>query len=292
MRKVMEEVEFEGELADFFEYLNTDQRFYYDDKEELLSGYRALREDVEKKSLNIFNAMPAADFEIRPVEPFREQSAAGGSYMSAAPDGSRPGVFYVNTYDMSARPMWAMESLYLHEAVPGHHFQISIQRELDELPRFRRFGGYTAFSEGWGLYAESLGKELGVYEDPYQYFGALAAELFRSIRLVVDTGLHAKGWTRQQVLDYMYANTAIKEARAVSETERYIAIPGQALAYKIGQLKIAELRQNAEQALGEDFDVKAFHAQILEDGALPLDVLETKIERWVGDQRQRVAASE
>jgi uncharacterized protein (DUF885 family) len=289
MRKVMEEVEFEGELADFFEYLNTDERFYYDDKEELLSGYRALREDVEKKSLNIFNAMPAADFEIRPVEPFREQSAAGGSYMSAAPDGSRPGVFYVNTYDMSARPMWAMESLYLHEAVPGHHFQISIQRELDELPRFRRFGGYTAFSEGWGLYAESLGKELGVYEDPYQYFGALAAELFRSIRLVVDTGLHAKGWTRQQVLDYMYANTAIKEARAVSETERYIAIPGQALAYKIGQLKIAELRQNAEQALGEDFDVKAFHAQILEDGALPLDVLETKIERWVDDQHQRIA---
>ncbi|MBA3563441.1 MAG: DUF885 domain-containing protein [Gammaproteobacteria bacterium] len=288
MRKVMEQVGFEGDLPAFFEFLDTDDQFYFDDKEALLSGYRSLRDDVETKTLEIFNAMPKADFEIRPVEPFREQSAAGGSYMAATPDGSRPGVFYVNTYDMSARPKWAMESLYLHEAVPGHHFQISIQRELEELPRFRRFGGYTAYSEGWGLYAESLGKEIGVYEDPYQYFGALAAELFRSIRLVVDTGLHAKGWTREQVLDYMYENTAINEARAVSETERYIAIPGQALAYKIGELKIAELRQRAEEELGEDFDVKEFHAQVLGTGALPLDVLEAKINRWINSE-QRVA---
>ncbi|CAN5220608.1 DUF885 family protein [soil metagenome] len=291
MRKVMEEVDFEGDLKAFFEHLNTDEKFYFDDKGELLSGYRELREDVEMKALKIFNAMPVADFEIRPVEPFREQSAAGGSYMSAAPDGSRPGVFYVNTYDISARPKWAMESLYLHEAVPGHHFQISTQRELEELPRFRRFGGFTAYSEGWGLYAESLGKEIGVYEDPYQYFGALAAELFRSIRLVVDTGLHAKGWTREQVLDYMYDNTAIKEARAVSETERYIAIPSQALAYKIGQLKIAELRKLAEGELGTDFDVKEFHEQVLSSGALPLNVLEAKLKRWI-ESEQRVAKSE
>jgi uncharacterized protein (DUF885 family) len=177
-----------------------------------------------------------------------------------------------------------MESLFLHEAIPGHHFQGALAVELDQLPSFRRFGGYTAYSEGWGLYAESLGKELGMYQDPYQYFGALAAELWRAIRLVVDTGLHSKDWSRQQVLDYMYANTAIKEARAVSEAERYIAIPGQALAYKIGQLKIRELRTRSEKALGEKFDIKAFHAQVLEDGELPLSVLETKIDRWVASQ--------
>jgi uncharacterized protein (DUF885 family) len=175
-----------------------------------------------------------------------------------------------------------MESLFLHEAVPGHHFQISTQRELEDLPRFRRFGGYTAYSEGWGLYAESLGKELGVYQDPYQHFGALAAELWRAIRLVVDTGLHHKGWTREQVLDYMYSNTAVKEARAVSEAERYIAIPSQALAYKVGQLRISKLRDRAEKELGERFDVREFHAQVLKDGALPLDVLEQKIDNWIG----------
>jgi uncharacterized protein (DUF885 family) len=177
-----------------------------------------------------------------------------------------------------------MESLFLHEAIPGHHFQISIQQEMDDLPRFRRFGGFTAFSEGWGLYAESLGKELGVYTDPYQYFGSLNAELWRAIRLVVDTGIHAKGWSRQAVLDYMYANSAVKPARAVSEAERFMAIPGQALAYKIGQLKILELRERAEQALGDDFDVKAFHRLVLIDGALPLSLLETKVDRWVAEQ--------
>jgi uncharacterized protein (DUF885 family) len=177
-----------------------------------------------------------------------------------------------------------MEPLFLHEAIPGHHFQISIQRELEDLPKFRRFGGYTAFSEGWGLYAESLGKELGVYTDPYQYFGALNAELWRARRLVVDTGLHAKGWSRQDVLDYMYANSAVKEARAVSEAERFVAIPGQALAYKIGQLKIRELRDRAEQKLGDDFDVREFHSVILVDGALPLNLLEMKVDRWIAAQ--------
>jgi uncharacterized protein (DUF885 family) len=177
-----------------------------------------------------------------------------------------------------------MESLFLHEAIPGHHFQISIQQEIEGLPRFRRFGGYTAFTEGWGLYAESLGKELGVYTDPYQYFGALNAELWRAIRLVVDTGLHFKGWSRQDVLDYMYANSAVKEARAVSEAERYMAIPGQALAYKIGQLKIRELRDRAEEALGDRFDVRAFHTEVLIDGSMPLSMLEAKIDRWIEAQ--------
>jgi len=199
-------------------------------------------------------------------------------------DGTRPGIFYANAYDIKARGKWAMESLFLHEAIPGHHFQIMIQRENENLPAFRRYGGFTAFSEGWGLYAESLGKELGAYTDPYQYFGSLNAELWRAIRLVVDTGIHAKGWTRQEVLDYMYANSAVAEARAVSEAERFMANPGQALAYKIGQLKIREIRDNAEKRLGDQFDIKDFHTQILKDGAVPLSILEAKIDRWVEAQ--------
>jgi uncharacterized protein (DUF885 family) len=178
-----------------------------------------------------------------------------------------------------------MEALSLHEGNPGHHFQITIAREQKDLPRFRRFGGYTAYSEGWGLYAESLGPDLGMYRDPYQYFGRLEGELFRAIRLVVDTGLHSKGWTREQVLEYIDANSATSEARRVAETERYIAIPGQALAYKLGQLKISELRARAEQALGERFDVRKFHTAVLADGALPLDVLEAKVDRWIAAQK-------
>lgn len=281
MRGVMEEVGFEGDLHAFFEHVNESDEFYYENGEQLVQGYEDLRDRVESLAPKLFTDIPDADYEIRPVEPFREQSASGASYMRSAPDGSRPGVFYVNTYDIEARPKWAMESLFLHEAVPGHHFQIASQQALEALPAFRRFGGYTAYVEGWGLYAESLGKELGAYTDPYQYFGALNAELWRAIRLVTDTGMHHLGWTREQALDYMYANSAVKEARAVSEAERYIAIPSQALAYKIGQLKISELRAEAEQALGDDFDVKAFHSQVLDSGSLPLDVLEAKIDRWI-----------
>jgi uncharacterized protein (DUF885 family) len=241
----------------------------------------AIKRRVDPALPRLFGVLPKADYEIRAVEPFREKSAAGGQYQAASVDGSRPGVFYANAYDLKARPKWAMESLSLHEGNPGHHFQISIQREQADLPAFRRFGRYTAYSEGWALYAESLGPELGMLTDPYQYYGMLEAELWRSIRLVVDTGLHSKGWTRQQVLDYMEANSAAGEARRVSEAERYMAIPGQALAYKIGQLKIRELRNGAEQALGEDFDVRAFHDLVLVNGALPLDALETEVGRWV-----------
>ncbi|HLT90286.1 MAG TPA: DUF885 domain-containing protein [Woeseiaceae bacterium] len=284
MQAVMDEVGFEGDLQAFFEYLNTEERFYYDEPSQLIQGYRDMADHIASLTPKLFSLFPKTDFEVRAVEPFRERSASGGSYRRGSPDGSRPGVFFANTYDIKARPKWAMESLFLHEAIPGHHFQISIQQELEDLPDFRRFGGYTAFTEGWGLYAESLGKELGVYTDPYQYFGALNAELWRAIRLVVDTGLHAKGWTREQVLDYMYANSAVKEARAVSETERYMAIPGQALSYKIGQLRIRELRNRAEAALGEAFDVKAFHTEVLKDGSLPLDLLETKIDAWIASQ--------
>ena len=284
MRGVMQQVGFDGDLKDFFDFLNSDDQFYFDEPEQLIQGYRDMSDYIEGLAPKLFNVFPKTGFEVRRVEPYREKSASGGSYSSGTPDGSRPGVFYANAYDIKARPIWAMESLFLHEAIPGHHFQISIQREAEALPDFRRFGGYTAFSEGWGLYAESLGKEMGVYTDPYQYFGALNAELWRALRLVVDTGLHAKGWSRQDVLDYMYANSAVKEARAVSEAERFMAIPGQALAYKIGQLKIRELRDRAEEKLGDNFDVRAFHSVILVDGALPLSLLEKKVDRWIADQ--------
>ena len=286
MRKVMKEVKFEGDLKAFFNYMNEDPKFYYTKREDLIDGYSALKNRITPLLPKLFDRMPKADYEVRAVEPFREQSASGGSYQASSPDGSRPGVFYVNAYDLSARPKWAMEALSLHEAAPGHHFQIAIQQEVEELPRFRRYGGYGAYQEGWGLYAESLGKELGVYTDPYSYFGALNAELWRAIRLVVDTGIHAKGWSRQDVLDYMYANSAVKEARAVSETERYIAAPGQALGYKIGQLKIRELRDRAEKELGDRFNVREFHNRILLDGALPLDVLEKKINAWIAEQKK------
>ena len=284
MHAVMEEVGFEGDLKEFFEYVNTDPQFFFDEPEQLIQGYRDMADHINTLAEDLFEVFPKTDFEVRRVEPFREKSASGGSYSAGTPDGSRPGIFYANAYDLSARPSWAMESLYLHEAIPGHHFQIMIQRENEDLPGFRRFGGVTAFVEGWGLYAESLGKEIGVYTDPYQYFGGLNAELWRAIRLVVDTGIHAKGWTRQEVLDYMYENSAVAEARAVSEAERFMAIPGQALAYKVGQLKIRAIRDNAEERLGDKFDVKAFHTQVLQDGAMPLSMLEAKIDRWVEEQ--------
>ena len=285
MEGVMKQVGFKGTRNEFFKHLNTDPQFFFDHREDLIAGYDAIRKRVNPRLPQLFETLPRADYEVRAVEPFREKSAAGGQYQAANEDGTRPGVFYANAYDLRARPKWAMEALSLHEANPGHHFQISIQREQQGLPKFRRFGGYTAFSEGWALYAESLGQALGMYTDPYQYFGALEAELWRAIRLVVDTGLHSKGWTREQVLEYMDANSSAAEARRVSETERYMAIPGQALAYKIGQLKLSELRARAEQELGPKFDVRKFHTAVLMDGALPLDVLEAKVDRWIASQR-------
>jgi uncharacterized protein (DUF885 family) len=289
MRAVMQQVGFEGELKDFFKHLTTSDQFKFESEEALLAAYNGLREKVEAGVPPLFSRTPKAGFEIRPVEAFRAASQAGGSYQSPSEDGTRPGIFYVNTYDLPSRKTWDMEALFLHEAIPGHHFQIAMQQELTDLPKFRRFGGETAFAEGWGLYAESLGKELGVYTDSYQYFGRLQAELWRAIRLVVDTGIHAKGWTRDQTIAYMLENSAASETESVSETERYIAIPGQALAYKVGELKIQELRDRAEAALGDGFDIRAFHAAVLEDGSLPLDVLEAKIDRWIASQQKPAA---
>jgi uncharacterized protein (DUF885 family) len=268
----------------FFESLRADPRFYYTTENELLEGFRAMKSEVAAQIPKLFDIAPRADFEIRPVEAFRAASAAGGSYQRASPDGSRPGIFYANTYDLKSQPKFAMESLFLHEAIPGHHFQVAIQQEQAGLPEFRRYGSYTAYVEGWALYAESLGSELGRYQDPYSRFGALSSEIFRAVRLVVDTGMHAKGWSRQQALDYMLANSAESESQASTEIDRYIAWPAQALCYKLGELKIDELKSRARRALGERFDVRAFHHEILIDGALPLEVLDTKIDRWIAAQ--------
>ncbi|MBK8284330.1 MAG: DUF885 domain-containing protein [Ahniella sp.] len=285
MRSLMTQVKFEGDLQAFFAHMTADGNFEFATEQALLDDYNAFLAEVNKGVPELFSLVPKAGFEIRPVEAFRAASSSGGSYQGPSQDGQRPGVFYVNTYDLKTRKTWDKESLFLHEAIPGHHFQIALQQELTDLPMFRRFGGETAFAEGWGLYAESLGKELGVYKDPYQYFGRLQAELWRAIRLVVDTGLHAKGWTREQVIQYMKDNSATSDTEAVSEAERYIAIAGQALAYKIGELKILELRARAEQQLGDKFDPREFHAEVLRDGSVRLDVLEAKIDRWLASKK-------
>ncbi len=274
-----------AELKEFFGYMKARDDLYFKSREELLKAYQDFDVNVAPILSNYFNLRPKAPYEVRLVEEFREASASSGSYQGPPLDGSRPGIFYVNAYDLKARPKSALAALSLHEAAPGHHFQIALQRELTGLPMFRRFSGDTAYNEGWGLYAEYLGYEMGIYKDPVQRFGALDAELWRAIRLVTDSGIHFKGWTRQQTLDYMYENSPAEPTRAISEAERFAAIPGQALAYKIGQLKIIELRQRAEKALGKKFDVRKFHDEVLKDGAMPLEVLEAKIDRWIAASR-------
>lgn len=285
IRQVMKEVGFKGSLQDFFKFMRTDKRFNYKSEADLLKHYRGLEAKINTRIPEQFSLMPKAGFEIRPVEAFRAKSAAGGEYQGPSEDGTRPGIFYVNTYDLPSRKTWDAENLYLHEAIPGHHFQIALQQELKGVPAFRRFGGQTAYIEGWGLYAESLGKALGVYESPYDYFGRLQNELWRAIRLVTDTGLHSKGWTRDQVIKYMLDNSAESETQSTAEAERYIAWPSQATAYKIGELKIQELKKRAQAALGDKFDPREFHAEVLKDGSVPLDVLEAKIDRWIASKK-------
>ena len=280
------QVGFKGDLKAFFHYLNTDPKFTFSSEKALLDGYNSVYAKIEKGVPRDYSIQPKAKFEIRPVEAYRSKSAAGGSYQPPSEDGSRPGIFYVNTYDLPSRKTWEMEDLFLHEAIPGHHFQISIQQEQTGLPMFRRFGGETAYIEGYALYCETIGYELGMYTDPYQKFGQLQNEQFRAMRLVVDTGLHAKGWTRDQAIAYMLDNSAMSKTDVIAEVERYIAMPGQALAYKTGQMKITELRAKAKKQLGAKFDVHGFHTELLKDGALPLAVLEAKIDRWVAAQKK------
>ncbi len=283
MEQVRQQVGFSGDLRSFFRFLQSDQRFVAPNADKLLDDYRALKARIAALLPAMFADFPKADYEVRAVEPFRARSAPGASYQPSSADGKRPGIFYINTYNLSAQPIFGMETLSLHEAAPGHHFQISIQQELTDLPRFRRFGGYTAYAEGWALYCESIGKELGLFKDPYQWYGRLSDEMLRAMRLVVDTGIHAKGWSREQAIQFMSDNSSMAASDIEAEVERYIAWPGQALSYKVGQLRMTAMRAHAQKLLGQKFDIKAFHSQMLRDGSLPLDVLEAKIDRWIAN---------
>ncbi len=285
MKKVKEQVDFKGDLPAFFVHLRESEQFYYEKPEQLIAAYEAVKQKIDARLPLLFDIAPKADYEVKAVEDFRAASAAGASYQGPAPDGSRPGIFYINTHNLKAQPKFLLETLSIHEAAPGHHFQIALQQEVDSLPRIRKFGGYTVFAEGWALYAESLGKELGLFTDPYMWYGRLVDEQLRAMRLVLDTGIHAKGWTREQGIQYMLDNSSMARSDVESEVERYIAWPGQALSYKLGQFKIRELRKYSAKELGSKFDVKKFHTQILIDGALPMPILERKIKRWVETQK-------
>ena len=286
MEAIKAQVGFKGTLRQFFDHLRKAPQFKYKSKEEMRQAFLDIGKRVDQRIAEQFSVLPKAPLEIRPVPDYREKSDAGGSYQQGTPDGSRPGIFYYNGYDLPSRSKVGNETLYLHEAVPGHHFQISLAQENVALPNFMRFGGNTAFVEGWALYAETLWKELGVESDPYQRFGGLNDEMLRAMRLVIDTGLHAKGWTREQAIRYFLDNSSQSANDARAEVERYIAIPGQALAYKIGALTILKLKARAQAALGADFDPRAFHEQVLGTGALPMSVLEAKIDAWIASQRK------
>jgi uncharacterized protein (DUF885 family) len=268
-----------------FDAMRADPKFQSGSAQSLLESYGVVRARVDERLPALFLRRPKAAFEIRPVEGFREAAAASASYSAPSADGARAGVVYVNTAELASRPSYAVDATYLNEAVPGHPYRVALAQETPNLPRFRRFGDSAAFVAGWALYAESLGGELGLYADPYSQFGALNSELWRAAALVVDTGLHAQGWSRQQASEYLRANTALGEANIAAEVDRYIACPGQALADKVGQIKILELRRRAEQRLGERFDVREFHEQVVGSGALPLSVLEARINRWLAARR-------
>ncbi|WP_037325539.1 DUF885 domain-containing protein [Salinimicrobium terrae] len=283
MMAVKEQVGFEGSLKEFFNHVRESEDLTpYESAEEVIQGFEDIHQRMKPHISKLFNVTPKTAFEVRRTEEFREKSASA-QYNPGSLDGTRPGIFYVPVPDASAYNVYSDESLFLHEAIPGHHYQISLTQENEDLPDFRKTLWYSGYGEGWALYSESLGKELGLYTDPYQYFGTLGAEMHRAIRLVVDTGLHSKGWTREEAIQYSLDNEAEPEASIISEIERYMANPGQALSYKIGQLKIRELREKAEAELGDKFDIRQYHNQVLETGAVPLQLLEEKIDRWIGE---------
>lgn len=289
MTSIKDAVKFDGDLQAFFSFMRTSPQFTYDESEagkaQYLSETQAHIANMEAALPTMFNTLPKAALKVKAVEPFREKSAGKAFYQSPAPDGSRPGIYYVNLYSMANMPWYQMEALAYHEAVPGHHMQIAIAQELQDMPKFRKFGGYTAYSEGWGLYAEYLAKEMGGYQNPYSDFGRLSWELWRACRLVVDTGLHAKRWTRQQAIDYLHHNTPNPLNDIERAVERYLVMPSQATAYKVGMLKILELREQAKQQLGANFDIREFHDAVLKNGALPLDVLEQQINVWITENK-------
>ncbi len=288
MEKIKKKVGFKGTLQDFFEFMRKDEQFYYANDSTGRKKYlteakniiNTMKDDLDK----LFLTKPEAELIVKAVEPFREKNAGKAFYQQPAKDGSRPGTYYANLYDMSAMPTYQMEALAYHEGIPGHHMQIAIAQELEEIPQFRKFSFYTAYVEGWGLYSELLPKEIGYYKDPYSDFGRLAMELWRSCRLVVDTGIHAKKWTREEGIAYYKENTPNAESDCIKMVERHIVMPGQATAYKIGMNKILELRENAKEELGQDFDIREFHDVILLDGAVPLNILEEKVDNWISEE--------
>ena len=283
MERVKKEVGFEGDLKAFFNHLRVRKELMpFKKPEDVIANFNAIHERMKPNLTKLFNKTPKSAFEVRRTEAFREASASA-EYLPGSADGSRPGVFYVPVPDAKKYNVLSDEDLFLHEAIPGHHYQVMLQMENTTLPEFRRILNYSSYSEGWALYTESLGKELGLYTDPYQYFGMLSGEMHRAIRLVVDAGMHTQGWTREQAIQYSKDHEAEPEESIIAEIERYMAIPGQALSYKVGQLKIRELRTKAEKELGEKFNIAEFHNQILDPGCVPLQVLEDKVDRWIAD---------
>jgi uncharacterized protein (DUF885 family) len=289
METIMKQVGFEGDLQEFFAFMRTDPQFYKpntpEGKAEYLAEAEAAIAQMKGDLPKLFNTFPKADMEVKAVEPFREKSAGKAFYSRPAPDGSRPGIYYANLYDMADMPTYQLEALAFHEGIPGHHMQIAIAQELEGIPSFRKFGGYTAYSEGWGLYTELVPKELGYYSDPYSDFGRLAMEIWRAARLVVDTGIHDKKWTREEAIQYLMDNTPNPQGDCEKAIERYIVMPGQATAYKIGMLKIVELRERARDQLGDGFDIREFHDVVLKDGAVPLAVLEETVDAWIAAKK-------
>jgi prolyl oligopeptidase len=285
MQQVMDEVGFKGNLNAFFEHLRTDPKFYYRTGDELFRAYAYITKVIDPELPRLFGKLYRTPFGLRPIPELSAPNTTTAYYSGPSVDGTRPGYYYVNLYRPEVRPKYEMEVLTVHEAAPGHHLQIALAQEQTELPKFRRFGGQTAYTEGWALYSERLGYDLGLYKDPYSRFGQLTYDQWRAVRLVVDTGLHEMGWTRQQAIDYFLANAAKTEADIINEIDRYIAWPGQALGYKIGQLKIIELRERAQAALGERFDIRSFHDTILATGSVPLEILERTVDAWIEDQK-------
>jgi uncharacterized protein (DUF885 family) len=281
MEQIRQEVKYRGSLLEFMQFLRSDSQFFYKSADDLLRGYRDIAKRIDPELIHQFGKLPRLPYGVKPVPSYSEKTASTAYYEGGSAEAGRAGYFFANTYDLKSRPRWEMEPLTLHEAVPGHHLQISLGKEMTNVPEFRKNSGYTAFIEGWGLYAESLGKRLGLYQDPYSRFGALTYEIWRSVRLVVDTGMHHLGWSRQKAIDYFMENAGKAEHDIIVEVDRYIDWPGQALAYKIGQLKFKALKEKAAKSLGDNFDVRAFHDALLENGALPLDVLDARMDLWL-----------